>query len=45
MVDRGKLSEGEFLAAAPYSPLFRSRLPTLNPTQQPLDEPNPVAVP
>jgi membrane peptidoglycan carboxypeptidase len=45
MVDRGKLSEGEFLAAAPYSPLFRNRSPVVEPMPESLGDTNQVAVP
>ncbi|MGB0589240.1 MAG: transglycosylase domain-containing protein [Myxococcota bacterium] len=44
MVDRRKLSEAEFLAAAPYSPLFRSKTVEEDVVDPSIESP-PVAVP
>jgi len=45
MVDRKKLSEAEFLAAAPYSPVFRTRRVEPEETPEAPIAPPPPAVP
>ena len=40
MVDRGKITEEEFLDAAPYSPLFRSRAPEGDEQEAPSPSPD-----
>ena len=45
MVDRGKISEEEFLRAEPYSPIFRTRSPSAEQEEAPSIDAPPMANP